>query len=92
MCGALEVERVHTPTLLLRHNARYGRVRRGYNVSEDEHREAMNRAFRQACARLELTGGNTMPVAELVAIRIVELVRTGDLILTGSTEATVSTF
>jgi hypothetical protein len=50
--------------------------------------EAMNRAFRQACSRLELTG----PVVELVAIRILELVRDGESDPDRLTEATVSTF
>jgi hypothetical protein len=61
-------------------------------LSEDERREAMNRAFKRACARLELTGRNIMPVAELVAIRIVELVRDGESDPERLTEATVSTF
>ena len=61
-------------------------------MSEDERREAMHKAFKQACARLELTGRNTMPVAELVAIRIVELVRDGESDPERLTEATVSTF
>jgi hypothetical protein len=61
-------------------------------LSEDERREAMNRAFKQACARLALTGRNTMPVAELVAIRIVELTRAGEFDPDRLTEATVSTF
>ena len=47
-------------------------------MRKDERREAMNRAFRQACARLEVTGRNAMPVAELVAVRIVELARGGE--------------
>jgi tripartite-type tricarboxylate transporter receptor subunit TctC len=38
------------------------------NVSEEEHRDVMNRAFRQACARLGMTGST--PIIELVAIRI----------------------
>jgi hypothetical protein len=59
-------------------------------LSEDERREAMNRAFRQACARLELTGAS--PVVELVAIRIVELARDGEHDPDKLTEATVSTF
>jgi hypothetical protein len=61
-------------------------------LSEDKRREAMNRAFRQGCTRLELTGRNAMPVAELVAIGIVELVRTGESDPDRLTEATVSTF
>jgi hypothetical protein len=58
-------------------------------VDEDEHREAMNRAFRQACARLELTGS---PVVELVAFRILELARAGESDPDRLTEAAVSTF
>jgi hypothetical protein len=61
-------------------------------LRKDERREAMNRAFRQACARLEVTGRNAMPVAELVAVRIVELARTGEFDPDRLTEATVSTF
>jgi hypothetical protein len=58
-------------------------------LSEDERREAMNRAFKQACARLELTGS---PVVELVAVRILELARDGEFDPERLTEATVSTF
>jgi hypothetical protein len=58
-------------------------------LSEDERREAMNRAFRQACARLELTG---TPVVELVAIRILELIRAGESDPDKLTDAAVSTF
>ena len=59
-------------------------------MSAAERREAMNRAFRQACARLDLTGST--PVVELVAFRILELVRTGESDADRLTEATVSTF
>ena len=38
--------------------------------------DAMNRAFRQACGRLGLTGST--PVIELVAVRIVELAHAGE--------------
>ena len=61
-------------------------------MSEDERREAMNRAFSQACARLKLTGRNTMPVAEFVAIRILELVRNGESDPDRLTDAAVATF
>jgi hypothetical protein len=61
-------------------------------VGEDERREAMNRAFRQACARLELTGRNVMPVAELVAIRIVELARDGEFDADKMTETLLAEF
>jgi hypothetical protein len=59
-------------------------------VSEDERREAMNRAFRQACARLDLTGST--PLIELVAIRIIELARTGESDVDKLTQSTVATF
>ena len=36
----------------------------------------MNHAFKQACARMGLTGST--PVVELVAIRIVELAHAGE--------------
>jgi hypothetical protein len=49
----------------------------------------MNRAFRQACARLELTG---TPVVELVAVRILELARDGECDPDKLTDAAVSTF
>jgi hypothetical protein len=38
--------------------------------------DAMNRAFKQACGRMGLTGST--PVIELVAVRIVELARAGE--------------
>ena len=59
-------------------------------MSEDERREAMNRAFRQACARLDLTGST--PLIELVAIRIIELARTGESDVDQLTQSTVATF
>jgi hypothetical protein len=59
-------------------------------LSEDERREAMNRAFRQACARLKLTGST--PVVELIAVRILELARDGEFDPDRLTDATVSTF
>jgi hypothetical protein len=37
--------------------------------------EALNRAFRQSCARMGLTGST--PVIELVAVRILELAHAG---------------
>jgi hypothetical protein len=51
---------------------------------------AMNRAFKQACARLELTG--SAPVIELVAVRIVELASAGESDPDRLTEGTVATF
>ena len=59
-------------------------------MSEDERREAMNRAFKQACDRLELTGST--PVVELVAIRIVELARDGEFDPDKLTETVVAEF
>jgi hypothetical protein len=50
----------------------------------------MDRAFKQACGRLQLTGAT--PVVELVAIRILELVRDGEFDTDRLTEATVATF
>jgi hypothetical protein len=60
------------------------------NVDEDQRRIELNRAFRQACARLELTGST--PVIELVAVRIVELARAGEFDHDRMTEAVVATF
>jgi hypothetical protein len=40
--------------------------------------EAMHAAFERARARLRLTGRNAMPIAEPVAIRIVELAYKGE--------------
>lgn len=59
-------------------------------MTEDDRRAVMNVAFRQACARLGLTGST--PLIELVAIRIVELARTGVSDVDQLTEATVATF
>jgi hypothetical protein len=59
-------------------------------LSEDEHGEAMNRAFKQACARLQLTGST--PVVELVAVRILELAQAGESDADRLIEATVATF
>jgi hypothetical protein len=50
----------------------------------------MNLAFRQACARLGLTGAT--PLVELVAVRIVELARDGEFDPDRLTEAVVATF
>jgi hypothetical protein len=38
----------------------------------------MHKAFKRVCARLRLTGAKAVPVADLVAIRIVELARDGE--------------
>jgi hypothetical protein len=40
--------------------------------------DAMHKAFQQVCARLRLTGTKSIPVVELVAIRIVELADAGE--------------
>jgi hypothetical protein len=40
--------------------------------------EAMHKAFEQVRTRLRLTGDKALPVAELVAIRIVELAQAGE--------------
>jgi hypothetical protein len=76
---------------MLGHNPRSGRVVQGdATLREDERREVMNSAFKQACARLRLTGAT--PVIELVAVRILELARAGEFNPDRLTEATVATF
>jgi hypothetical protein len=60
------------------------------NVSEEEHRDVMNRAFRQACARLGMTG--SIPIIEPVAIWILELARLGDFDIDRLVDAAVATF
>ena len=70
-----------------------GEPSRGSHVDDERQRsDAMNRAFRQACARLELTGRNAMPVAELVAIRILELARDGEFDADKMTETLLAEF
>ena len=59
-------------------------------MSEEEYRDAMNRAFRQACARLRITGST--PVIELVAVRILELARLGEVDIDRLVDAAVATF
>jgi hypothetical protein len=59
-------------------------------LSQDERGEAMNRAFKQACARLRLTGAT--PVVELVALRILELAHAGESDPDRLTDETVATF
>jgi hypothetical protein len=59
-------------------------------LSEEEYRDAMNRAFRQACARLRITGST--PVIELVAVRILELARLGEVDIDRLVDAAVATF
>jgi hypothetical protein len=59
-------------------------------MTEDDRGAILNLAFRKACARLGLTGST--PVIELVALRIVELARTGESDADRLIEATVATF
>jgi DNA repair protein RadC len=54
--------------------------------------EAMHKAFEQVRTRLRLTGAKALPVAELVAIRIVELAQAGELDPDKLTEAVVAEF
>lgn len=57
---------------------------------EQRRRDAVNCAFKQACARLELTGST--PVIELVALRILELASAGESDPDRLTECAVATF
>jgi hypothetical protein len=57
---------------------------------ERQRSDAMNRALKQACSRLKLTGAT--PVIELVAIRILELTRVGEYDPDRLTDAAVATF
>jgi hypothetical protein len=52
--------------------------------------EAMNRAFRQVCARMGPAGST--PVIELVAVRIVELARAGEFDADKLTETVLAEF
>ena len=52
--------------------------------------EALNRAFRQACDRMGLTGST--PVIELVAVRILELARSGEFDADKLTETVLAEF
>jgi hypothetical protein len=54
--------------------------------------EAMHKAFEQVRTRLRLTGAKALPVAELVAIRIVELAQAGEFDPDKLTEAVVAEF
>jgi hypothetical protein len=54
--------------------------------------DAMHKAFEQARTRLQLTGAKAMPVVELVAIRIEELVRDGEFDPDKLTETVVAEF
>jgi hypothetical protein len=59
-------------------------------MTEDDRGAILNLAFRKACVRLGMTGST--PVIELVALRIVELARTGESDAEILIEATVATF
>jgi hypothetical protein len=52
--------------------------------------DALNRAFRQACAKMGLTGDT--PVIELVAVRILELAHAGEFDPNKLTETVVAEF
>jgi hypothetical protein len=52
--------------------------RRGAPFFRPDQIEAMHKAFEQVRTRLRLTGAKALPVAELVAIRIVELAQAGE--------------
>ena len=54
--------------------------------------DAMHKAFEQVRTQLRLTGPKAMPVAELVAIRIVELARDGEFDSDRLTETVVAEF
>lgn len=66
-----------------------GRRRSAPSIGPDQI-DAMNVAFKRACTMMGLTGAT--PVVELVAVRILELVRDGEFDPERLTEATVSTF
>jgi hypothetical protein len=81
-------ETLHTRTNCPALSTHQGRaVRETSKLGEDQRRSstpsfsdgqiaAMNRAFKQACARMRLTGST--PVIELVAVRILELAYAGE--------------
>jgi hypothetical protein len=54
--------------------------------------DAMHKAFEQVRSRLRLTGVKAIPVAELVAIRIVELAEAGEFDPDKLTETVVAEF
>jgi hypothetical protein len=54
--------------------------------------DAMHKAFEQVRTRMRLTGAKALPVAELVAIRIVELARDGEFDPDKLTETVVAEF
>jgi hypothetical protein len=89
VCSAPECEPFHTRRMQLALYSLRASCVGDATLSEDERRNAMNRAFRQACARLELTGS---PVVELVAVRILELARDGESDPDRLTDAVMATF
>jgi hypothetical protein len=66
-----------------------GRRRSASSIRPDQI-DAMNVAFKRACAMMGLTGAT--PLVELVALRILELDRDGEFDPERLIEATVSTF
>jgi hypothetical protein len=64
--------------------------RRGAPSFSVDQIDALNRAFRQACAKMGLTGDT--PVIELVAVRILELARAGEFDPDKLTETVVAEF
>jgi hypothetical protein len=54
--------------------------------------DTMHKAFKRVCTRLRLTGAKAVPVADLVAIRIVELARDGEFDPDKLTEMVVAEF
>jgi hypothetical protein len=52
--------------------------RRGVPPFSPDQIDAMSKAFEQVRTRMQLTGAKAVPVADLVAIRIVELARGGE--------------
>jgi hypothetical protein len=54
--------------------------------------DSMHKAFENVCARLRLTGAKSIPVVELVAIRIVELAHAGEFNPDKLTEVVVAEF
>jgi hypothetical protein len=64
--------------------------RHGAPFFSSEQIDAMHKAFEQVCTRLRLRGA--LPVAELVAIRIVELAHAGEFDPDKLTEKLVAEF
>ena len=88
---ATECELLHTHGKLSPVTRVKGELSGNSTLNENQRRaDAMHLAFRQACARLELTGST--PVIELVAQRIIELARAGECDPDRLTASAVSTF